>query len=105
MPLAGTFGFSLSDLEALRDSDVPLLNVSRVQFDTPNHGRQGGDNFYEVRWLPLYALRIIPPMALVAAHLLHVLVPCTATCYHPCPPTPTLLPLLLLPGRVTWIPR
>ena len=43
----GTFGFSLSELEELRDSDVPLLNVSRVTFDTKNHGQAGGDNYGE----------------------------------------------------------
>ena len=43
----GTFGFSLSELEDLRDSDVPLLNVSRVTFDTKNHGQAGGDNYGE----------------------------------------------------------
>jgi tripeptidyl-peptidase-1 len=43
----GTFGFSLSQLEDLRDSDVPLLNVSRVTFDTKNHGQAGGDNYGE----------------------------------------------------------
>ena len=43
----GTFGYSLSDLTRLKNSDVPLLNLSRVNYDTANHGQQGGDNFGE----------------------------------------------------------
>ena len=43
----GTFGFSMSQLEQLKQSDVPLLNTTRVNFDTKNHGEQGGDNYGE----------------------------------------------------------
>lgn len=43
----GTFGFSMNQLEQLKRSEVPLLNTSRVTFDTPNHGEAGGDNFGE----------------------------------------------------------
>jgi tripeptidyl-peptidase-1 len=43
----GTFGFSMSALEQLKRTQVPLLNTSRVTFDTPNHGEAGGDNFGE----------------------------------------------------------
>jgi tripeptidyl-peptidase-1 len=43
----GTFGYSLSDLKQLKSSDVPLLNLSRIIYDTKNHGEQGGDNFGE----------------------------------------------------------
>ena len=43
----GTFGFSMSELEELKNSQVPLLNVDKVKFDTDNHGKSGGDNFGE----------------------------------------------------------
>jgi hypothetical protein len=43
----GTFGFSMSQLTQLKNSDVPLLNTSRVNFDTKNHGEAGGDNYGE----------------------------------------------------------
>jgi tripeptidyl-peptidase-1 len=43
----GTFGFDLSVLEHLKSSDVPLLNISRVVYDTNNHGEQDHDNFME----------------------------------------------------------
>ena len=43
----GTFGFDSSQLEHLKTSDVPLLNLSRVVYDTTYHGEQGGDNFNE----------------------------------------------------------
>lgn len=43
----GTFGYSKSTLEALKDSQVPLLNMDKVKFDTQNHGQPGGDNFGE----------------------------------------------------------
>ena len=43
----GTFGYSPSRLAAFKSSECPLLNLSKVQFDTANHGRPGGDNFGE----------------------------------------------------------
>ena len=43
----GTFGFSMSQLEDLKQSEVPLLNTTRVNFDTANHGQAGGDNYGE----------------------------------------------------------
>ena len=43
----GTFGYSKSELENLKNTQVPLLNLDKVQFDTKNHGEQGGDNFGE----------------------------------------------------------
>ena len=43
----GTFGYSKLQLEMFKATEVPLLNMSRVQFDTENHGESGGDNFGE----------------------------------------------------------
>ena len=43
----GTFGYSKSTLESLKQSQVPLLNMDKVRFDTQNHGQPGGDNFGE----------------------------------------------------------
>eukprot|EP00943_MAST-04B_sp_MAST-4B-sp1_P002328 g2328.t1 len=43
----GTFGYSKSQLEELKKSQVPLLNLSKVKFDTDNHGTPGGDNWGE----------------------------------------------------------
>ena len=43
----GTFGYSKIQLEMFKATEVPLLNMSRVQFDTENHGESGGDNFGE----------------------------------------------------------
>jgi tripeptidyl-peptidase-1 len=43
----GTFGFSESGLEAFKEAQCPLLNTSRVNYDTTNHGSPGGDNFGE----------------------------------------------------------
>merc|ERR1711871_799657 len=43
----GTFGFSQSQLAALKQSQCPLLNMDKVKFDTNNHGEAGGDNYAE----------------------------------------------------------
>lgn len=43
----GTFGYSLSQLQAFKDNECPLLNLSKVHFDTDNHGVPGGDNYGE----------------------------------------------------------
>jgi len=43
----GTFGFDETELSFHKLEQCPLLNVSRVVFDTPNHGKAGGDNFGE----------------------------------------------------------
>ena len=41
----GTFGYSEDQLRELKASQVPLLNLSKVHFDTKNHGTPGGDNW------------------------------------------------------------
>ena len=43
----GTFGYDPSQLAQLKESECPLLNLSKVKFDTPNHGTPGGDNWME----------------------------------------------------------
>ena len=43
----GTFGYSPKDLAAFAQREAPLINLSKVHFDTPNHGVPGGDNFGE----------------------------------------------------------
>ena len=43
----GTFGYSPEDLEQLKEEQCPLLNLSKVKFDTSNHGTPGGDNWGE----------------------------------------------------------
>jgi len=43
----GTFGYSKMQLFLHKKSQCPLLNMDKVKFDTPNHGRSGGDNYGE----------------------------------------------------------
>ena len=43
----GTFGYSPDQLQQLKESQCPLLNLSKVKFDTGNHGTPGGDNWGE----------------------------------------------------------
>ena len=43
----GTFGYSPDQLQQLKESQCPLLNLSKVKFDTENHGTPGGDNWGE----------------------------------------------------------
>jgi len=43
----GTFGYSKLQLMLHKRMQCPLLNMNKVRFDTPNHGRTGGDNFGE----------------------------------------------------------
>ena len=43
----GSFGYSPSELENLKNSQVPLLNLEKVLFDTKHHGTPGGDNWGE----------------------------------------------------------
>lgn len=43
----GTFGYSKAQLYLHKVSQCPLLNMSRIKFDTPNHGETGGDNYGE----------------------------------------------------------
>ena len=43
----GSFGYSREALRIFKRMEAPLLNMSRVQFDTENHGESGGDNFGE----------------------------------------------------------
>ena len=43
----GTFGYSPDQLQQLKESQCPLLNLSKVKFDTDNHGTPGGDNWGE----------------------------------------------------------
>lgn len=43
----GTFGYSRQDLEVFKSQECPLLNTSRVSFDTEYHGTPGGDNWGE----------------------------------------------------------
>jgi len=42
----GTFGYSRSQLESFKERQCPLLDTSKVVFDTSNHGRPG-DNYGE----------------------------------------------------------
>eukprot|EP00440_Ansanella_granifera_P062114 gb/GFBE01067341.1/.p1 GENE.gb/GFBE01067341.1/~~gb/GFBE01067341.1/.p1 ORF type:complete len:568 (+),score=112.16 gb/GFBE01067341.1/:1-1704(+) len=43
----GTFGYSRIQLGLFKASQCPLLDMGKVQFDTPNHGSAGGDNYGE----------------------------------------------------------
>ena len=43
----GTFGYSPAGLKAFAVEQCPLMNTAKVNFDTENHGEQGGDNFGE----------------------------------------------------------
>ena len=43
----GTFGYSRTRLELLKATQVPLLNLSKISYDTDNHGTPGGDNYGE----------------------------------------------------------
>eukprot|EP00958_Prasinococcus_capsulatus_P014522 scaffold1533_cov388-Prasinococcus_capsulatus_cf.AAC.5 len=43
----GTFGYSPAELAEFAREQCPLLNLTRVKFDTKNHGVAGGDNFGE----------------------------------------------------------
>lgn len=42
----GTFGYSKSELDSFKERECPLLNTSKVKFDTENHGHVG-DNYME----------------------------------------------------------
>lgn len=43
----GTFGYSQSQLESFKERQCPLLDTSKVVFDSSNHGQSGGDNYGE----------------------------------------------------------
>ena len=43
----GTFGYSKVQLYEHKVTECPLLNMSRISFDTAAHGTPGGDNFGE----------------------------------------------------------
>lgn len=43
----GTFGYSRMQLSEFKRTQCPLLNESRIVFDTKNHGTAGGDNYGE----------------------------------------------------------
>jgi len=43
----GTFGYSQSQLLMFKATECPKLAMSKVKFDTQNHGQPGGDNFGE----------------------------------------------------------
>ena len=43
----GTFGYSPAALKVFALEQCPLMNTRKVAFDTPNHGKSGGDNFGE----------------------------------------------------------
>ena len=43
----GTFGYSPSTLAEFAQEQCPLMGLDRVEFDTENHGEEGGDNFME----------------------------------------------------------
>eukprot|EP00756_Hemistasia_phaeocysticola_P027279 Hpha_TRINITY_DN16107_c1_g16::TRINITY_DN16107_c1_g16_i1::g.4037::m.4037/K01279/TPP1, CLN2; tripeptidyl-peptidase I len=43
----GTFGYSPASLKMWKDYACPNYNVSKIHFDTANHGQSGGDNFME----------------------------------------------------------
>eukprot|EP00656_Telonema_subtile_P053436 TRINITY_DN7754_c0_g1_i1.p1 TRINITY_DN7754_c0_g1~~TRINITY_DN7754_c0_g1_i1.p1 ORF type:complete len:243 (-),score=60.02 TRINITY_DN7754_c0_g1_i1:115-843(-) len=42
----GSFGYSTTQLSSFKASEVPLLNMDKVNFDTQNHGHTG-DNYME----------------------------------------------------------
>ncbi|GMH53025.1 hypothetical protein TrRE_jg6329 [Triparma retinervis] len=56
----GTFGYSVAELEHLKLTQAPKINIDKVVFDTDNHGESGGDNFGEgqldVNMLSAFAL-------------------------------------------------
>eukprot|EP00939_MAST-03C_sp_MAST-3C-sp1_P005489 g5489.t1 len=43
----GTFGFSRAELTEFKYLQCPSLNLSKIVFDTKNHGVNGGDNYGE----------------------------------------------------------
>lgn len=43
----GTFGYSKIQLGLFKASQCPLLDMSKIKFDTQNHGQSGGDNYGE----------------------------------------------------------
>jgi tripeptidyl-peptidase-1 len=56
----GTFGYSVAELEHLKLTQAPKINLDKVVFDNENHGEPGGDNFGEgqldVNMLSAFAL-------------------------------------------------
>eukprot|EP01062_Namystynia_karyoxenos_P065010 TRINITY_DN5825_c0_g1_i1.p1 TRINITY_DN5825_c0_g1~~TRINITY_DN5825_c0_g1_i1.p1 ORF type:complete len:580 (+),score=202.30 TRINITY_DN5825_c0_g1_i1:68-1741(+) len=58
----GTFGYSPASLNFFKDAQCPLMNTTRISFDTKNHGESGGDNFGEgnldVRMIASFGLNV-----------------------------------------------